>query len=238
LTGATKQIGPSGNSFGQGCSIDAISADGRYVAFVSSYSDLVSGDTNLDRDVFLYDRETGMITGVSTASGDEGTFRFRSGAPAISADGRYVAFTSDADNLVADDTNGTQDVFVRDRLLTTTAADLQATVTAKPASVRKGQTASYKLTVKNNGPNSAGSVSLTDIVSNGLVLSSTPIGICSQAAISVCRLGTLAAGATSSVSVNIRADANPLTQQISVSAAPKDNAQSNNVVIINTPITP
>ena len=100
-------------------------------------------------------------------------------------------------------------------------------MTAKPASVKKGQTASYKFTVKNNGPDSAGNVALTDIVSNGTVLSITPSqGTCSKAAISVCRLGTLAAGANATVAVNIRADANPLTQQISVSASPKDNVLS------------
>jgi uncharacterized repeat protein (TIGR01451 family) len=238
VTGTTTQIGPSGNSIGQGCYADAISADGRYVAFISSYANLVSGDTNYDLDVFLYERETRKITGVSTVSGD--VDYSWSWAPAISADGRYVAFSSDADNLVSGDTNGAEDVFVRDRLLnTTSAADLQATVTAKPASVRKGQTASYKLTVKNNGPNSADSVALTDIVSNGTVLSITPsLGTCNKAAISVCRLGTLAKGASASIAVNIKADANSLTQKISVSAAPKDNVPSNNTVIISTPVIP
>jgi uncharacterized repeat protein (TIGR01451 family) len=238
VKGTTTQIGPSGNSIGQGCYADAISADGRYVAFESSYADLVSGDTNYDLDVFLYNRETGEITGVSTASGDVDFVGPWSWAPAISADGRYVAFTSDADNLVAEDTNGSPDVFVRDRLLSTsTTGDLQATVTAKPASVRKGQTASYRLTVKNNGPNSAGNVALTDIVSNGTVLSIPPSqGTCSKAAISVCRLNTLAAGASATVTVTIRAEACSLTQQISVNAAPKDNKPYNNAVRISTPV--
>ena len=84
---------------------------------------------------------------------------YGSSEPTISADGRYVVFSSDADNLVAGDTNDTYDIFVRDRLLgTASAADLLATVTAKPASAKKGQTASYRLTVKNNGPNSAGNL--------------------------------------------------------------------------------
>jgi uncharacterized repeat protein (TIGR01451 family) len=221
--------------------IGSISADGRYVAFQSFANNLVAGDTNGNWDIFVHDRKTGKTTLASVSStGVQGNYA--SGGEGhtnpISADGRYVAFDSSASNLDAVDTYWSSDVFVRDRLLNTTSlADLQATVIAKPASVRKGQTASYKLTVKNNGPNSAGSVSLTDIVSNGTVLSMIPSqGTCSQATISVCRLGTLAAGAEVSVVVNIRADASSLRQKISVSATPKDNALSNNTVWISTPV--
>ena len=217
----------------------AISADGRYVAFSTNASNLVTGDTNGIEDVFVRDRMTGKTTLVSVSS--TGVQGVSSGYfPEINADGRYVVFESDADNLVPRDTNGDPDVFARDRLLnTTSAADLQVTVTAKPVSVRKSQTASYKLTVKNNGPDSASNVALTDIVSNGTVLSITPSqGTCSKAAISVCRLGTLAAGATASVAVNIKADANPLTHKISVSASSKGNAPGNNAVNIYTTVTP
>ena len=91
----------------------AISADGRYVAFLSSASNLVAGDTNGAGDVFVRDLATSQTTRVSVASsGAEGNSY--SYDPAISADGRYVAFRSYASNLVAGDTNGTWDVFVRD----------------------------------------------------------------------------------------------------------------------------
>ncbi len=91
-----------------------ISSDGRYVAFESRASNLVSGDTNSKSDVFVHDRQTGQTTRVSVASdGSQGNSD--SSRPAISADGRYVVFLSDASNLVAGDTNGAQDVFVHDR---------------------------------------------------------------------------------------------------------------------------
>ena len=97
----------------------ALSADGRYIAFASSASNLVEDDTNNSGDVFVYDRETKSIERVSVDSeGLEGN-RF-SNAPHISADGRYVSYSSAATNLVEGDTNGVGDVFVRDRLNQTT----------------------------------------------------------------------------------------------------------------------
>src|SRR5438034_301190 len=98
----------------------ALSADGRFVAFDSAATDLVAGDTNGVSDVFVHDRQTGTTERVSVASdGAQGnnrsslvTFAF---PPALSADGRFVAFDSDATNLVAGDTNGATDVFVHDR---------------------------------------------------------------------------------------------------------------------------
>jgi Tol biopolymer transport system component len=95
----------------------AISADGGYVAFYSAASNLVSGDTNGVADVFVHDTQTGETTRASVATdGTQGNQESGRGCRlGISADGRYVAFESDADNLVAEDTNGAMDVFVRDR---------------------------------------------------------------------------------------------------------------------------
>ena len=104
----------NGYSFGS-----AISADGRYVAFGSSASNFVPGDTNGSLDVFVRDRTTGMTERVSVDSaGVQGNGW--SGAPSISADGRYVAFESSATNLVAGDTNSASDIFLRDRQTGTT----------------------------------------------------------------------------------------------------------------------
>ena len=92
----------------------SISANGRYVAFESGASNLVSGDTNYNWDVFVQDRQSGLTTRVSVASdGVQGN----GGAvySSISADGRYVAFHSWATNLVSGDTDGWDDVFVHDR---------------------------------------------------------------------------------------------------------------------------
>ena len=98
----------------------SISADGRYVAFFSAASNLVSGDTNNVSDIFVHDRNTGATTRVSVAS--DGT-QANSGSAlstSISADGRYVVFASDANNLVSGDTNGQWDIFVHDRVTSVT----------------------------------------------------------------------------------------------------------------------
>jgi Tol biopolymer transport system component len=103
------------------CSVhgQSISADGRYVAFCSYASDVVPGDGNGTSDVFVRDRLTGTTTRVSldTAGGDPNN---GSCCPSISADGRLVAFFSGATDLVPNDGNGTLDVFVRDRPTGTT----------------------------------------------------------------------------------------------------------------------
>jgi Tol biopolymer transport system component len=91
----------------------SISADGRYVVFDSTADNLVADDTNGIQDLFMKDRQTGATTRVSTAS-DGTQANDYSSAPFISTDGRYIAFLSMASNLVADDTNGVQDVFVKD----------------------------------------------------------------------------------------------------------------------------
>lgn len=97
----------------------AISADGRFVAFTSNASNLVAGDTNARGDVFIHDRQGGTTERVSVAS-DGAQANDASGSPSISADGRYVAFQSQASNLVAGDTNAAMDIFVRDRVTGTT----------------------------------------------------------------------------------------------------------------------
>ncbi len=90
-----------------------VSGDGRYVTFASSATNLVDGDTNEAQDVFLWDRMTDTITRISVASdgtqGDADSYE-----PKISADGRYITYQSSATNLVDDDTNGFQDIFVYD----------------------------------------------------------------------------------------------------------------------------
>src|SRR5438128_2413385 len=102
----------------------AISADGRYVAVSSRATNLVPGDTNGVVDVFVRDLQAGTTERVSVSStgaqgdGDSGVEHVSTaGRPvALSADGRFVAFSSFASNLVAGDTNGVEDVFVHDRL--------------------------------------------------------------------------------------------------------------------------
>jgi len=114
-TGETARVSlSSGGTEGNSSSgSPSISADGRYVAFVSLATNLVPGD-NKFWDTFVHDRQTGQTTRVSMSSGGK-KGNGGSGNPSISADGRYVAFNSDATNLVPGDTNGVVDVFVHDR---------------------------------------------------------------------------------------------------------------------------
>ena len=92
----------------------AISADGRVVAFASGAADIVSGDTNDYTDIFAHDRQAGKTTRVSVNSNGDETFA-ESYDPAVSADGRHVAFWSYAADLTGDDTGGRANVFVHDR---------------------------------------------------------------------------------------------------------------------------
>jgi Tol biopolymer transport system component len=94
----------------------SISADGRFVAFASDATNLVTGDTNDYEDVFVRDRLTGVTTRVSVDSTGAQATDDDSDRPSISADGRFVAFETKATNLVTGDTNGERDIFVHDRL--------------------------------------------------------------------------------------------------------------------------
>ncbi|MBF0124394.1 MAG: PD40 domain-containing protein [Magnetococcales bacterium] len=91
----------------------SISADGRSVAFVSSADDLVSGDSNDRNDVFVYDTATGRAKRGSVSAAGAQASR-GSSEPSLSADGRWLAFQSFADNLVSGDSNGVWDIFVSD----------------------------------------------------------------------------------------------------------------------------
>jgi Tol biopolymer transport system component len=92
----------------------SLAADGRLVAFASDAPDLVPGDTNGVRDVFLRDRAGATTERISLVPGG-GEADGASDLPALSANGRFVAFASEAGNLVANDANAARDVFVLDR---------------------------------------------------------------------------------------------------------------------------
>ena len=108
---SVSSLGDQGNNYSSG---PAVSGDGRYVAFLSNASNLVPDDTNQAGDIFIRDLKTGSTSRVNESTrGVQANGRTNQG-PAISGNGRYVAYVSDATNLVADDTNDTGDVFVRD----------------------------------------------------------------------------------------------------------------------------
>jgi Tol biopolymer transport system component len=131
-TGATTRasIGNSGTQGLYDSSQVSISADGRYVAFVS-LSDFAPPDNNFTADVFVRDLQAGTTTraSVSSSGTEANAFSF---APSLSADGRYVGFESSASNLVAGDTNGVVDVFVHDLVAGTTTRVTAAHDGAEP----------------------------------------------------------------------------------------------------------
>lgn len=115
-------VGPGGGQadnssviFGQ-----AVSDNGQVVAFESAATNLVAGDANGVKDVFVRNRGAGLTTRVSVSTaGVEANGESR--VSSISGDGRYVVFESDATNLVPNDNNGVTDIFVRDLTAGTTA---------------------------------------------------------------------------------------------------------------------
>jgi Tol biopolymer transport system component len=103
-----------GDRTNNGSNAPAISANGRYVVFHSYASNLVAHDTNRIADIFVRDRKARKTARVSVSSSGVQANQESLGAEAVSADGRYVAFTSLATNLVSHDVNEITDVFVRD----------------------------------------------------------------------------------------------------------------------------
>ena len=108
-------VGPRGVQADRGSNFPSISADGHFVAFESDATNLAPHNTNDFQDIFVRDHVAGTTERVSVSSsgaeGNDASFT----APAISAAGRFVAFSSYATNLVPRDTNGFEDVFVRTR---------------------------------------------------------------------------------------------------------------------------
>jgi hypothetical protein len=123
-----------------------VSTNGRYVAFYSEADNLVPGDTNGYRDVFVRDILAGTNYLVSVNTNGTGCANGPSTSPAISGNGRYVAFTSSASNLVANDTNNATDVFLRDLESNTTTL-----VSVNTNGIGPGNGASYSPEISADG---------------------------------------------------------------------------------------
>lgn len=93
----------------------SVSSDGRFVAFASQSTNFSSMDSDSALDIYLHDMATQTTQLISKASNGSSAGNGSSSLPVISADGRFVVFSSTADNLVADDTNGLSDVFIANR---------------------------------------------------------------------------------------------------------------------------
>jgi len=121
--GTTRRVSVGGAGLTDGASFEpAISRDGRFIAFSSDATNLIRGDRNRSPDVFVRDMVDGSIALVSRAA-KGGTANGASGSPAISADGRFIAFQSDASDMICvrrcdpplEDVNLLADVFRFDR---------------------------------------------------------------------------------------------------------------------------
>jgi Tol biopolymer transport system component len=138
---SVSQAGEPGNSVS---GRQAISADGRYVVFETDANNLFPNDYNVATDVVLRDRWTGTTSRVSV-SATGGETDLDSGEPAISSNGRYVAFESDATNVVAGDTNEATDVFVLDRATGVTSR------VSRPRAGGQANGRSYRPSISGNG---------------------------------------------------------------------------------------
>ena len=104
-------VASNGSQGNENSEFPSISANGRFVTFESFSSNLVSGDTNFYKDIFVHDLESGTTKRISVSSNvDQGNQHSVTGR--ISADGRFVTFTSEASNLVSGDLNNSSDIFV------------------------------------------------------------------------------------------------------------------------------
>jgi hypothetical protein len=120
-TGATVRasVDSNGMQADKGSGSSSISANGRYVVFSSDSTNLVSGDTNGVKDIFVHDMQTGQTTRESVNSSGEQVYMLAED-PSISGDGRYVTFSSFSENLMSEDTLQFEHVYVHDRQTGTT----------------------------------------------------------------------------------------------------------------------
>ncbi len=133
LAGNTNRLvsADPGDVSGNGLSAEpAISGDGRYVAFTSSATNLVAGDINQVTDVFARDLQTGSMVLVSLKFNGSGPGNKASSSPALSADGRWLLFRSQATDLASGTFTGTENLFLRDLQLGTNQALTTAGVVA------------------------------------------------------------------------------------------------------------
>ena len=123
----------------------SLSDDGRFLVYTSTAGDVVPDDGNGTADVFVFDAKTGSNALVTKGTDGAVGSNFSGGAR-ISGDGRYIVFSSSATNLVAGDTNGVADVFVRDLVAGTTTL-----ASAKDRTSTGGSGASGNATISADG---------------------------------------------------------------------------------------
>lgn len=143
-------VSSSGAQAANGCSPGyrwvSVSDDGRFTVFVSASNDLDPDDTDTLNDIYVRDRQTGIVKWVSRGASNTGV-KGESTYPTISGNGRFVAFASTSSNLDPDDTDATSDVFVRDLVTSTTTLVSRASGTAGA----KGNGFSYIPSISRDG---------------------------------------------------------------------------------------
>jgi len=195
-SGAAQANGPSNNP--------SISGDGRYVAFESSATNLVTGDTNAVVDIFVRDRTTGTTERISVdSSGAQGSLA--SDLPSISYDSRYVAFESQSPNLVTGDTNGMYDIFLRDRINATTIRVSVDSVGAQgnsnsldPSTSSDGRFVAFQSDATNLGPGDTNGLTDAYVRDRGVAM---PVVYCTAGTTSIGCLASITASANPSVSL-------------------------------------
>jgi uncharacterized repeat protein (TIGR01451 family) len=234
-TGTTERasVDNAGNAGDELSGEPDITPDGRFVTFFSLATNLVPGDTNNRRDIFVRDRQSGTTERVSVSTaGAEGNSE--SVRPKTSDDGLQNAFQSNADNLVPEDTGPSTDIFVNDRR---PPADLTLTKADAPDPVQARMPLTYTVTVFNNGPSSATGVTLIDhLPADAVFVSATPgQGSCTRSGkgrrdgVLTCDLGALASGATTSVTIVVGpARAGLLSNTATVRASEPDPNRADN----------
>ncbi len=213
-----------------------ISADGRYVAFASIDSNLTPGDSNSYMDVYIHDRDTSQTSLASLRSGNPISGNESSTNPAISADGKFVAFESDASLLVHDDFNGMTDIFVNEFIgsivVPPTDADIGVTLSDSSDPVDVGSNISYIATVSNGGPADATQAVLSIDLDSNVTFVSTITGNCSElVGVVSCTLGDMASGSSTEVRLLVTA---PFTAGALTSSAEATADQTDPVAVNNT----
>jgi len=219
-----------------------IGANGRFVAFASFASDLIAGTTDPDgelvRDAFVRDLTAGSTEMVSINSAHEDAMRDGNhddvGAGPVSADGLVALMGTQADNLFAGDTNGVNDVYVSDRR---PAADLSLTKADAPDPVAPRGTLTYTLMVTNHGPNAAPGTHILDTLPAGVTFVGASAGCVQSAGLVDCDLGTLANGASTTVTIQVTPKARGvITNTASVGSSAPDPDRSDNTATTDTTV--
>jgi uncharacterized repeat protein (TIGR01451 family) len=219
-----------------------ISPNGRFVSFASFASDLIARTTDPDgelvRDAFVRGLTAGTTEMVSVNSAHQDATRDGNhddvGAGPVSADGLVVLMGTQADNLFAGDDNLVNDVYVSDRR---PAADLSLMKADAPDPVAARGTLTYTLVATNHGPNAAPDARLLDTLPAGVTFVSASAGCTHSAGQVDCALGTLAPGASTTVTITVTPKAQGvITNTASLGSSAPDPDTSNNTATTETTV--